>query len=68
MKNHIYYYPEIRYWKVMNYLASNSFNAEIMCRVFCLQHKVNETLDNHIQGKLDIDNSGKKEPIHATSI
>ncbi len=52
----------------MNYLASNSFNAEIMCRVFCLQHKVNETLDNHIQGKLDIDNSGKKEPIHATSI
>ena len=29
---------------------------------------VNETLDNHIKGKLDIDNSDKEEPMHVNFI
>ena len=34
-----------RYWEVMNYLASPDFNAQKMCGSLCLQHKVNEYLD-----------------------
>jgi molybdenum cofactor biosynthesis enzyme MoaA len=35
-----------RYWEVMNYLASTQFNAQKMCGTLCLQHKVNEVLDD----------------------
>lgn len=52
----------------MNYLASDSFNAQKMCGALCLKQKVNETLDKQIKGKLDIDNSGKKEPMHVNFI
>tara|TARA_Y100000589_G_scaffold328393_1_gene372424 strand:- start:188 stop:1306 length:1119 start_codon:yes stop_codon:yes gene_type:complete len=38
------------YWEVMNYLASGNFNAQTMCGTLCLQHKVNEALNNHING------------------
>ena len=38
------------YWEVMNYLASSNFNAQTMCGTLCLQHKVNEALDNHVKG------------------
>ena len=34
-----------RYWEVMNYLASPKFNAQHMCATLCLQHNVNEFLD-----------------------
>ena len=34
-----------RYWEVMNYLASPKFNAQTMRDTLCLQHKVNEYLD-----------------------
>jgi MoaA/NifB/PqqE/SkfB family radical SAM enzyme len=34
-----------RYWEVINELASDRFNAKIMCGSLCLQHKVNEYLD-----------------------
>jgi len=33
-----------RYWQVMNYIASNKFDAKKMCGTLCLQHKVNEFL------------------------
>lgn len=33
-----------RYWKVMNYIASDKFNAQKDCGTLCLQHKVNEYL------------------------
>ena len=43
-----------RYWEVMNYLSSSKFNAQKMCASLCLQHKVNETLDNFVKGKGDL--------------
>lgn len=33
-----------RYWEVMNYLASEQFDARTDCGTLCLQHKVNEYL------------------------
>lgn len=41
-----------RYWEIMNYLASPSFNAQKMCGTLCLQHKVNEYLDEYRKGRL----------------
>ena len=38
-----------QYWDVMNYLASPEFNAQKMCGSLCLQHKVNEALDDHLK-------------------
>ena len=38
------------YWEVMNHLASAQFDAKTMCGTLCLQHKVNEALDNHVKG------------------
>jgi len=34
-----------RYWEVINYLASENFNAQTMCGSLCLQHQVNTALD-----------------------
>ncbi len=33
-----------RYWEVMDYIASERFNAQIECGTMCLQHKTNEIL------------------------
>ena len=33
-----------RDWEVLNYIASDKFNARTMCGTLCLQHKVNEVL------------------------
>jgi MoaA/NifB/PqqE/SkfB family radical SAM enzyme len=41
-----------RYWEVMSYLASSDFNAQTMCGSLCLQHKVNEFLDEFKKGRL----------------
>ncbi len=43
-----------RYWEVMNYLASPSFNAQKMCGSLCLQHKVNEYLDGYKKGNIEL--------------
>jgi len=53
-----------RYWEVMNYLASPEFNAQKMCGSLCLQHKVNESLDNMVKGKLRIERPQAEEPQH----
>jgi len=51
------------YWEVMNYLASPSFNAQTMCGTLCLQHKVNEYLDEHRKGRLEpVEPSGPPPP------
>lgn len=42
------------YWEVMKYLASPQFNAQKMCGTLCLQHKVNEALDEHVKGQRDL--------------
>ena len=33
-----------RYWEVMDYIASEQFNAQTECGTNCLQHKTNEVL------------------------
>ena len=43
-----------RYWEVMNYLASPEFNAQKMCGSLCLQHKVNEALDQIVKGTAEL--------------
>jgi MoaA/NifB/PqqE/SkfB family radical SAM enzyme len=57
-----------RYWEVMNYLASPKFNAQKMCSQLCLQHKVNETLDNYIKGKTEIEKPNISIPDHINFI
>jgi MoaA/NifB/PqqE/SkfB family radical SAM enzyme len=39
-----------RYWEVMSLLSSDQFNAQTMCGSLCLQHKVNEKLDQMKKG------------------
>jgi MoaA/NifB/PqqE/SkfB family radical SAM enzyme len=39
-----------RYWEVVNYLASDEFDAQKTCDSLCLQHKTNEALDAHMKG------------------
>ncbi len=58
-----------RYWEVMNYLASPKFNAQKMCGSLCLQHKVNETLDEYQKGRLAFpDLINKSPPQHINFI
>ena len=38
----------------MNYLASPEFNAQKMCGSLCLQHKVNEALDQVVKGTAEL--------------
>ena len=48
----------------MNYLASPEFNAQKMCGSLCLQHKVNEALDNLVKGNLELEHPTGPEPQH----
>ena len=57
-----------RYWEVMNYLSSSKFNAQKMCASLCLQHKVNETLDNFVKGKGDLVQPDGDSPDHINFI
>jgi MoaA/NifB/PqqE/SkfB family radical SAM enzyme len=57
-----------RYWEVMNYLASPDFNAQKMCGSLCLQHKVNEALDGHRKGQLELSTPGGRPPRHLNFI
>ena len=58
-----------RYWEVMNYLASPKFNAQKMCGSLCLQHKVNETLDEYQKGRFAFpDLTNKSPPQHINFI
>ncbi len=53
-----------RYREVTKYLASDQFNAQKMCGTLCLQHKVNEALDQHVSGKQKIVPSDRPQPMH----
>ncbi|MEE9356736.1 MAG: radical SAM protein [Methylococcaceae bacterium] len=57
-----------RYWDVMNELASPRFNAQSMCGSLCLQHKVNEVLDDVKQGQLILEQPKGPEPGHLNFI
>ncbi len=53
------------YWDVMKYLASPEFNAQKMCGTLCLQHKVNEALDAHVKGNINLKNPDNiQQPNH----
>lgn len=53
-----------RYWEVVSYLASPRFDAQRMCGSLCLQHKVNEALDAHMKGRLNIVRPAGAPPAH----
>ena len=53
-----------KYWEVMNYLASPKFNAQTMCASLCLQHNVNETLDAHMKGRIELQAPAGDPPAH----
>ena len=57
-----------RYWEVMNYLSSPKFNAQKMCASLCLQHKVNEALDNFVKGTSDLKQPETDTPEHINFI
>ncbi|MDC0354204.1 radical SAM protein [Candidatus Pelagibacter sp.] len=57
-----------KYWEVMNYLSSPKFNAQKMCASLCLQHKVNETLDDFVKGKGDLKQPDTESPEHINFI
>lgn len=56
------------YWEVMNHLASDDFDAQSMCGTLCLQHKVNEALDNHVKGTMKLSPSNKISVPHKNFI
>ncbi|MDD4854947.1 MAG: radical SAM protein [Sulfuricurvum sp.] len=57
-----------RYWEVMNYLASPSFDAQKMCGSLCLQHKPNEYLDALQKGLISLQKPSGTMPQHINFI
>lgn len=57
-----------RYWEVMDYLASDKFDAKTMCGSLCLQHKTNEVLDNYKKNKTNLDKPEGEIPDHINFI
>ncbi len=53
-----------RYWKIMNYLASPSFDAQTMMGTLPIQHYVSEALDNHIKCISRIPSINENKPLH----
>lgn len=57
-----------RYWEVMSYLASPHFNAQAMCGTLCLQHCVNEYLDEYKKGRLELITPSSPLPKHVNFV
>jgi len=59
-----------KYWEIIDYLASENFNAHTMCGTNCLQHKVNEFLWDVKTKKIDINSIivPKDIPLHINFI
>ncbi len=53
-----------RYWKIMDYLASPSFDAQTMMGTLPIQHYVSTALDNHAKGISRIIPANGQEPLH----
>lgn len=56
------------YWEVINFLASDKFNAQKMCGSLCLQHSVNKALDNHKKGIQKIEAGVGPLPAHGAFV
>lgn len=52
------------YWRVMDYLASPSFNAQKMMGTLPIQHYVSVALDNHLKGTQRIQPGIGEKPLH----
>ena len=53
-----------RYTEIMNYLASEYFDAQTMMGTLPIQHYVSEALDNHAKNIKKIQKSEDVEPLH----
>ena len=53
-----------RYWKIMDYLASPSFDAQTMMGTLPIQYYISEALDNHIKGIAKISPQSGPKPLH----
>jgi MoaA/NifB/PqqE/SkfB family radical SAM enzyme len=57
-----------RYWRIMNLIASEKFDARIMCGTLCLQHKVNEFLWNIKESSIPLPAVENGTPAHINFI
>lgn len=57
-----------RYWEVMDFIASDKFDARTMCGTLCLQHKVNEFLWDLRQGNVTLKEPEGEPPMHINFI
>lgn len=57
-----------RYWEVMNYIASEEFDARKDCGTLCLQHKVNEFLWEFKKNDDLINQETSSTPMHVNFI
>jgi hypothetical protein len=53
-----------RYSKIMDYLASPSFDAQTMMGTLPIQHYASEALDNHLKGITRINLRSGPKPLH----
>ncbi len=57
-----------RYWEVMKLISSPEFNAHTMCGCLCLQHKINEFLNQLRQNPSLLEVEPGPEPMHVNFI
>jgi MoaA/NifB/PqqE/SkfB family radical SAM enzyme len=57
-----------RYWEVMDYIASDKFDARTDCACLCLQHKINEFLWDVKQGLIELKEPAGPPPDHINFI
>ena len=57
-----------RYWEVLKLLSSDEFSAKTMCGTLCLQHKVNELLNEIKERKSDLKELQGNPPMHINFI
>jgi hypothetical protein len=57
-----------RYWEVMRYLTSDTFDAKRMMGTLPIQHNANVALDNHLKGVDRIQPSMEPEPLHVNFV
>jgi len=57
-----------KYWKIMEELASDKFDAQKTCSTLCLQHCTNKVLDNHKKGLDDLKLPDVEPPMHLNFI
>ena len=57
-----------RYWDVIKLIASDKFDAQIMCGSLCLQHKVNEFLWDLKRGRSILNEPRDLPPMHINFI